>query len=668
VDEVEFQSLLNYIEANFEKKDEHEVIISLSSSAGSLYSLDNTRLNSDQLGKLASKFKDHNNQYIADISMRFNEIDDKLAVHLINCIVDSIKGSFLLLDLSDNPISLNAKKFINYRLTHNSKGNYAPIHDYPASKIKLYYWPKSPIYEKIKNSSNVSHTGHVSLEVFTESGRYIYVSYYPKSRANCLTMWKTEARFQSKRFELSALDDYQEIELDDIKLDLEKIVDKFFKNYKKWKNGTWSIAKNHCATRAVELLSEGGLLENFPAIDKFGSIRYLSLLCSSRIFIAIALLGHGLYPLLGNNYPKYNIFQNLFPTITLVLLNGIIVFFLEKTFEHNQLIESNNFDCLVGLAASFGFGFTTILHRRYISPSIDHYSTVEKILVDMSLLLTAPTVMIIFGRITSLIIDLCGGKGYTVTPNNMANWIRDVNENKKIDVNIRRYIFLNNLSFFIILYSGGLASYAAKKLFFSGEDEYAMILGIICGAIIGYVITKILIHFLEKKYLNKLNENNLKFLQRHHRSPEKHAILLVTTLLGILGAVSFCNSVAVSIEIMIANPYLESFLSPAGGALGFILGHYIHLFFQKFCKNHITDISYDKLKGMDDSKIRSDDLLALSERKVGEETSLVCRSKKQGVKGLEYGSMFKKDKDAEPKRYPILLEKKRSSPCSCSLL
>lgn len=649
MDKEKFQLLLDYIETSLEEKDEKRRIVSLSSSVPGSMHLDHAKLSSEQLRQLADRLgaKDCN-RYLTDISLTFNDINDEMAAYLVERIRYS---SLLLLDLSNNPISPYAKQYIGSLLTENRRCN---VGAYPSSMVKLYYWKKSNKSEQINDFSNARHTGHVALEIFTQSGKYIYLSYWPKSAATCCTMWKIKAKLMSKQHEIRKGPDYTEILLNDIELNLEKIVDKFFRNYDRWKTKEiWSIANNHCATRVIELLIEGGLLENFPAIDRFGSLRHLSLLCSSRIFIAITLLGGGLYPLLGEPYQQVARSESIAAIINLILLNGFIIFALEKRFEPSQLIESNNWDCVIGLTASFGFGFGAILHIIYITPLIHKSPSKMMQLLDLILIPATAIGMILFGKISSYLIDFFGGKGHTITPNNIADWMSYLKENKQIDNDTKKYIFYKNLSFAIIFYSAWIMSYTVRKLGFGRENS--MFLGISGGAGIGYIIIKFLIHLpLEKKYFMKLGENDLDFIRLHHRNLEKHSILLVTTLIGIIIAVYFCNIEATrSNHLVVANPFLESTFSSLGGAIGFVTGHCIYR------AGHCVSRFFSKKDRFNGLVQQSDEEKAINNTK---------SNNKHTASALQYHSLTSEKRRSSGKiSSPIYINKRRPS-LSCNLL
>ncbi len=580
MNEAQFQLVLDYITSR-PNEDKQKKSISLSLAGLTSFPLNNASLTKDQLRRLADCLSLHK-KYLTDISLVANNIDDETAVYLIRCMYKDC--ALILCDLSNNPISLNAKQYINFLLTDNIKS--PGMAAYSTTTIKLYYWQKSQKIEQIRNFSNAHHTGHVALEIFTETGKYIYVSYWPKSSATCITMWHTKAKLVSKQSELKNHPNYTEILLDDFDLNLDKIVDRFFITYHRWKTQeTWSIVQHNCATRVVELLKEGGFLENFPAIDQFGSIRYLLLLCYSRIFISIALLGSGFYPFPFLNEPYFHeTSKGFLAALSFIVFNGTTIFMLERKFENNQLIESNKWDCVIGLSASLGFGVGSIIHKKFINPIIDDSLFQATKLLDLLLLPATAAGMILFGKITSYLIDLMGGKGHTITPNNIASWVEYLKNSKKIDVKAREYVFYKNLSFAVIFYTAWIVTYTARNFV---SRDIAMGIGIIGGVSFGYILVKILHHLtLIKKYLPRLKEEDLAFIQLHDKNLEKHVILSITTLLGIVGTVSYCNSQAVQKnDKTIANPFLESILAPLGGTIGFMAGVCAYYIFSKMPSN-----------------------------------------------------------------------------------
>lgn len=470
------------------------------------------------------------------------------------------------------------------------------------SRIRLYQW-----------RNNKKTTGHVSLEIISSTGDYVYASYWPKiktyiqsSPAMFATMMSDLKNEENTAPSYIDLDEHFSFELSNVNEMIKRFCEindnpkkfwsilsdympRFYANYNKSYTG-------NCSTLVMDLLSAGKVNEYFPASAQFGSFQHLLLLSSSRIFITTSILACGIYPVI-EDYIGDDARSGIavLATLGLLFFNGITIFLVERKLTPRKFSEMNYKDCIVGMAAAFGFGSMALLDK-YLerNTSFDEklvfiFSNIKiaKAIYHVLFLAIMPLVgLYTFAKIASLLIALIKfkpfqGTPYTISPYNLAAWIPYME--KFIDVNVKKYVFRKEVSFTFILYMGwiGCAIYRQLGMRIPALEDWfqsgilALYAGIVTGVGIGYLGTKLYISSLKNELNIQLREVDKKFGQNLGR----FCLTATTTSLGILGGISFCtlfNSKSVPFIGLIGIALANGVIGTLGGFFGFIIGTAIY--------------------------------------------------------------------------------------------
>lgn len=452
--------------------------------------------------------------------------------------------------------------------------------------INLLCWNKSKKF-----------TGHVALEIIS-GHTYAYISYWPAE----------DTCFQSVpgMFCIKNSDRQREqvepiiINLSDLKLDIEKIINKY-EEIKNHKNNQWSLLHEccscfdkkdanfhgNCSTLVMFLLEEGGLKGHLPSNGRFGGLRHILLLCCSRVCITTSFLACGIYPVIEDNIgDDEHSGIALIGTVLMVVLNGVFVFLIEKKLAPRGFIEINYKDCFVGISASLGFGLVALFDKwieRVGFFQIIENNIVTKTIFDFILLAIGTLLgLYVFGKLASVLISLISlkpfqGTSFTFSPQNIAGWKKYIEAANNCEV--KKFVSKAEYFSISILYTSWIACYVVRSLgFIKNElDEwfssgiFAFYIGIPIGMGISYIFIKYYLVKLqnELKSTSNLNIDEIQYAitEQHGQSLERYLLTTLTTAFGILTGVYLCSRVD-----MLNGPFITALIASVIGALGFCAG------------------------------------------------------------------------------------------------